>query len=82
MKESDAQRAPSMRPAPPSPAEFPLHPFARLDARRLALRSEWTNAAHRCIEVDLASTDLHIDSIAADVLIGEGFNRLGAESGA
>ena len=62
--------------------EVTLKRFVRLDKRRVALRPESTNPAHRCIEVDLASTQLHIDGIAVGALIGQGFNPLGAEHGA
>ena len=54
--------------------EVTLKRFVRLDERRVALRPESTNPTHKCIEIDLASTELHIDGIAVGALIGQGFN--------
>lgn len=54
--------------------EVTLKRFVRLDERRVALRPESTNPEHKCIEVDLATTELHIDGIAVGALIGQGFN--------
>lgn len=56
--------------------EVTLKRFVRLNKRRVALRPESTNPAHRCIEVDLATTELRIDGIAVGPLIGQGFSPL------
>ena len=56
--------------------EVTLKRFVRLSERRVELRPESTNPEHRCIEVDLARTELHIDGVAVGALIGQGFNPL------
>ena len=54
--------------------EVTLKRFVRLSKRLVELRPESTNPEHDTIEVDLKSTDLHIDGIAVGALIGQGFN--------
>ena len=54
--------------------EVTLKRFMRLSKRRVELRPESTDPEHRTIEVDLKSTELHIDGIAVGALIGSGFN--------
>lgn len=54
--------------------EVTLKRFVRIDTQHVELRPESTNPEHLTIEVDLASTELHIDGIAVGALIGQGFN--------
>ena len=54
--------------------EVTLKRFVRVSNRRVELRPESTNPEHGTIEVDLATTELHVDGIAVGALLGGGFN--------
>ena len=57
--------------------EVTLKRFVRLSKRLVELRPESTNPKHRCIEIDLQTTELHIDGIAVGALIGNEINLIG-----
>ena len=59
--------------------EVTLKRYVRVSERRVELRPESTNPEHRCIEVDLARTELHIDGVAVGALIGQGFSPVAAD---
>ena len=57
--------------------EVTLERYVRISKRLVALRPESTNPEHQCIEIDLQTTELHIDGVAVGALIGQGFNLVG-----